>query len=64
VLSQVGEGWTALPQAYDDGGYSGGSMDRPGLKRLLIDIRAGRIDVVVATRSIASAARSPTSPAS
>jgi site-specific DNA recombinase len=63
VLSQLGEGWAALPQAYDDGGYSGGSMDRPGLQRLLIDIRAGRIDVVVVykidrlTRALADFAR-------
>ena len=38
VLSQAGEGWTALPDRYDDGGYSGGSMDRPALQRLLGDI--------------------------
>lgn len=63
VLSQVGEGWTALPQTYDDGGYSGGSMDRPGLQKLLLDIRAGRIDVVVVykidrlTRALADFAR-------
>jgi site-specific DNA recombinase len=47
VLSQVGEGWTALPQMYDDGGFSGGSMERPGLKALLADINAGLVDVVV-----------------
>jgi site-specific DNA recombinase len=47
VLSQVGEGWTALPQMYDDGGFSGGSMERPGLKALLADINAGFVDVVV-----------------
>lgn len=47
VLSQVGEGWTALPEEYDDGGFSGGSMERPGLKRLLADIEAGKIDIVV-----------------
>lgn len=47
VLSQVGEGWTALKVAYDDGGVSGGTMDRPGLKRLLDDIAADKIDVVV-----------------
>lgn len=63
VLSQVGEGWSALPQAYDDGGYSGGSMERPGLQKLLVDIRAGRIDVVVVykidrlTRALADFAR-------
>src|SRR3954453_21155902 len=47
VLSQQGEGWFALPIAYDDGGFSGGTMERPGLKQLLADIDRGRIDVVV-----------------
>ena len=47
IQSQKHEGWTVLPTAYDDGGYSGGSMERPALQRLLADIEAGRIDVVV-----------------
>ncbi|CAN5222579.1 hypothetical protein BH09PSE2_BH09PSE2_09680 [soil metagenome] len=47
VLSQAGEGWKASPVLYDDGGFSGGSMDRPALHRLLEDVRARRIDVVV-----------------
>lgn len=47
VLSQAGEGWTALKDTYDDGGFSGGSMERPGLAKLLADIAAGKIDVVV-----------------
>jgi len=47
VQSQKHEGWTLLPTTYDDGGYSGGSLERPALKRLLADIEAGRIDVVV-----------------
>ena len=47
IKSQVGEGWTCLKTAYDDGGISGGTMDRPGLKQLLADIAARRIDVVV-----------------
>jgi site-specific DNA recombinase len=47
IQSQKHEGWTALPMAYDDGGYSGGSMERPALQRLLADIEDGRIDVVV-----------------
>lgn len=47
VLSQVGEGWVALTEEYDDGGFSGGSMERPGLKRLLADIEARKIDIVV-----------------
>ena len=47
ILSQKHEGWTVLPTPYDDGGYSGGTMERPALQRLLADIEAGRIDVVV-----------------
>ena len=63
VLSQIGEGWVALEQQYDDGGYSGGSMRRPGLQTLLADIANGQIDVVVVykidrlTRSLADFAR-------
>ncbi|MBX3392737.1 MAG: recombinase family protein [Phycisphaeraceae bacterium] len=47
IKSQKHQGWTAITTAYDDGGYSGGSTDRPGLQRLLDDINKGRIDVVV-----------------
>ena len=47
ILSQKQEGWTALPTMYDDGGISGGTMERPALTRLLADIAAGRIDTVV-----------------
>ena len=47
VLSQKQEGWLPLPTAYDDGGYSGGNMERPALKRLLADIAAKRVDTVV-----------------
>lgn len=47
VKSQAGEGWSALSTAYDDGGVSGGTMERAGLKQLLADIAAGKIDVVV-----------------
>jgi DNA invertase Pin-like site-specific DNA recombinase len=63
VRSQAGEGWSALKATYDDGGFSGGSMDRPALARLLADIGAGRIDVVVVykvdrlTRSLADFAK-------
>jgi site-specific DNA recombinase len=63
VQSQKHEGWTLLPTAYDDGGYSGGSMERPALQRILADIEAGRIDVVVVykvdrlTRSLADFAK-------
>jgi DNA invertase Pin-like site-specific DNA recombinase len=47
VLSQASEGWTALADEYDDGGLSGGSLDRPALQRLLQDIAAGRVDILV-----------------
>jgi len=47
VASQKSEGWIALPDYYDDGGISGGTLERPALKRLLLDIQAGLIDVVV-----------------
>jgi site-specific DNA recombinase len=47
IQSQKHEGWTPTSTAYDDGGYSGGTMERPALQRLLADIEAGRIDVIV-----------------
>ena len=47
VSSQRHEGWLALDDTYDDGGFSGGNIDRPGLKRLMADIEARKIDVVV-----------------
>lgn len=47
VASQKSEGWTTINQHYDDGGFSGGNMDRPGLKRLMADIEAGLVDIVV-----------------
>jgi site-specific DNA recombinase len=47
IRSQTHEGWVALPDRYDDGGFSGGSMDRSSLQRLLEDIQARKIDVVV-----------------
>jgi len=47
ILSQKAEGWDALPDRYDDGGYSGGSMERPALDRLLQDVDEGKIDCVV-----------------
>jgi site-specific DNA recombinase len=47
ITSQVGLGWKLVPDRYDDPGFSGGSMERPALKRLLEDIRGRRIDVVV-----------------
>jgi site-specific DNA recombinase len=63
IKSQKHEGWTALPAIYDDGGYSGGSMDRPALKRLLADVQSGSVNVVVVykvdrlTRSLADFAK-------
>src|SRR5438045_8827362 len=47
IKSQRHEGWVCLPQAYDDGGFSGATMDRPALQRQLADIAAGRVDTVV-----------------
>ena len=47
ILSQKHEGWTVLPTPYDDGGFSGGTLGRPALQRLLADIGAGKVDVVV-----------------
>src|ERR1700741_5321854 len=47
IRSQAQEGWTCLPDRYDDGGFTGGNMQRPALQRLLADIRAGKIDCVV-----------------
>ncbi|OAI54116.1 hypothetical protein AYO47_03440 [Planctomyces sp. SCGC AG-212-M04] len=47
VYSQTGEGWVCLPERYDDGGFTGGNLDRPALKKLIADIEAGKIDCVV-----------------
>ncbi len=47
IVSQRHEGWLLVPDRYDDGGFSGGSMERPGLKRLLGDVRSGKVDVIV-----------------
>ena len=47
VRSQTHEGWTCLPDRYDDGGFTGGNMERPALRRLLVDIQAGKIDAVI-----------------
>ena len=63
VKSQASEGWRAARTRYDDGGFSGASMERPALKRLLCDIEAGKVDVIVVykidrlTRSLADFAR-------
>ncbi|MEX2453685.1 MAG: recombinase family protein [Rhodospirillaceae bacterium] len=47
IVSQRHEGWLAVPDRYDDGGISGGTMKRPALQRLIADIEAGRIDTIV-----------------
>jgi site-specific DNA recombinase len=47
IASQVHEGWSTLDVRYDDGGFTGGNMERPALKRLLADIQAGKVDCVV-----------------
>jgi site-specific DNA recombinase len=63
ILSQRHEGWQLLPARYDDGGFSGGTMERPALKRLLEDIGSKRVDTVVVykvdrlTRSLADFAK-------
>src|SRR3954447_9598198 len=63
ISSQRQEGWSCLPQAYDDGGRSGGNLDRPALQYLLTAIREGKVDVVVVykidrlTRSLADFAK-------
>jgi DNA invertase Pin-like site-specific DNA recombinase len=63
ILSQRHEGWVLLPTMYDDGGFSGGNMDRPGLRQLLADVESGKVDVIVLykvdrlTRSLADFAR-------
>ncbi len=47
IRSQAGEGWSLLPAQYDDGGYTGANVERPGLKRLLADLQGSKIDCVV-----------------
>ena len=63
VKSQQHEGWVLLPATYDDGGFSGGNVDRPGLQQLLAEVKAGRIDCIIVykvdrlTRSLADFAK-------
>lgn len=47
IASQKAEGWVCLPDRYDDGGFTGGNMDRPAVQRLMADIEAGKVDCVV-----------------
>src|SRR2546427_13251986 len=58
VKSQQGEGWEILADRYDDGGFTGGNMDRPALQRLLADIEAGKGDRLVGHK-IPRPSRSP-----
>jgi len=55
IRSQQHEGWRLLAKKYDDGGYSGGNLERPALKRLVADIRAGKVQTVVCARRKAPA---------
>ena len=63
IKSQAGEGWRLIKIAYDDGGFSGGTIERPALQQLLADIRQKRVDVIVVykvdrlTRSLADFAK-------
>jgi site-specific DNA recombinase len=63
IRSQAHAGWTLLRAKYDDGGFSGGNTDRPALQRLLQDVRAGKVDIIVVykvdrlTRSLADFAK-------
>lgn len=50
VASQRAEGWLLVPDRYDDGGFSGGTLDRPALQRLLADIEVGRIDIIAVNK--------------
>src|SRR3954447_6959669 len=63
IRSQAHAGWTLIRSKYDDGGFSGGDIDRPALQRLLGDIRSGKIDIIMVykvdrlTRSLADFAK-------
>lgn len=63
ALSQKHEGWELVPERYDDGGFSGGNMERPALKRLMADVAAGKVDIILVykidrlTRSLADFAK-------
>ncbi|WP_158886654.1 recombinase family protein [Rhodanobacter sp. L36] len=47
ITSQRHEGWQCLPNRYDDGGFSGGNLKRPALEALMVDLRAGKVDLIV-----------------
>ena len=62
-MSHQIEGWTPIPELYDDGGHSGGTLGRPALQQLPADVRSGKVDIVVVheidrlTRSLADIAK-------
>ena len=62
VKSQAHEGWRLLPELYDDGGFSGGSLERPALQQLLAEVKPAGSTSSSSTRSIVSPDRWPTSP--
>jgi len=47
IKCQAHQRWVELPQSYDDGGYSGGTLERPALRRLIADIEEGRVDAII-----------------
>ena len=55
IKSQANEGWKLAKTAYDDGGFSGGTLERPALRRLLADLGRGLVDVIVDVREIGRA---------
>src|SRR5262249_48850102 len=63
IKSQAHEGWRLIPGRYDDGAFSGASLDRPALQQLLADVQAGKIDIVLVykvdrlTRSLSTGSR-------
>src|SRR6266403_3062017 len=63
IKSQAHEGWRLVPDRYDDGAFSGASLERPALQKLLADVRSGKIDIIVVykvdrlTRSLADFAK-------
>ena len=63
ILSQAGEGWEQIDEHFDDGGWSGGTMERPAINQLMDDVKAGRVDIIVVykvdrlTRSLADFAK-------
>jgi site-specific DNA recombinase len=61
IKSQSHEGWIAVADDYDDGGFSGGNMERPALRRLMADIQMGKVDIVVVYKIDRCRARWPIS---